>query len=319
MNGEKIAEHDLVRAVKGTKSKVTLKKCHLNRSLSAHYSDVQESQSMGEGERIDYSKVGKKIPPRSASTAKRLSMSAIIQDKMGFKSQHLNNSINYQSSEGEIVVHGGVEKVQHDDDSSLDLSSPKEQAEIVNLIPKHKGRISPITNKSQTSVRSLLSDYFQAQEEEKIVIMVNKRRFKLRYQRVDHAKDPMQEVLDSPHHYERDELVNKSLQSRSIISPLRKEGSIRHSVASSQLNMEGKRVINDYELQESIGSGSFGKVYKARHVVEKKLYVEKAHKAVKVLRNAKKNLRNENDPLSKQPQNVLLEIAICKKVVSLRH
>lgn len=252
-----------------------------NRSHSAHFSDNPGSHYNGDSDQSDDGFHRRKIGSNSASYVLNLS------NDHAFETENLRKG-QQATKRGTKRIHRKHKRENHfksdeepDNNSKSMALPPKESAILRQGGPLPERSDSPISQVSQLPMNSVLMDQAEHSSEDQIVFPVNKRRFKLVCRKVE-VPPVIEDASPSPvTAHDRDESVNRSCISeskRSVISTLRDEGSVKHSQASGQVNFEGKLTINGYELGECIGSGSFGKVYKARHLLEKKYYVVKALK-----------------------------------------
>lgn len=247
-----------------------------NRSHSLQLSDNQDSKSSKDFNDMDKSWQLKKKPSKDSRSKPRRPQEGSEKRKFFLNIQILRNS---DSSATDSPQKGdNLSKENHDseEDSHSGFFSPKDKVLLQGLLPPNGGKLSPFTEKSQVLEKSQRSGKRPPLGENQVEFVVNKRRFKLISRKVP-ATPPLDianpETKASP---DREDPVNTSqisLGNKSIMSSFRDDGSVRHSQASGQVNFEGKLVINGYELSEVIGYGSFGTVYKARHLIEKKLYV----------------------------------------------
>lgn len=103
---------------------------------------------------------------------------------------------------------------------------------------------------------------------------------------------------------------NKSMISQAEVSFYgeNNEKTIIHSNLSRTQNEEGREMINQYKVLNSIGRGSFGKVVKALNTENKKYY------AIKVLKKSKMKLKITLSLGMANNFDVLNEVNIIKKM-----
>lgn len=193
--------------------------------------------------------------------------------------QHISGAINYNQAKRSQLKGPFLSNVVSPSSRSrenLRLNrSPASPDLPEDSFPAQPTRLPSRTSQPKVSSYSKLGPRSLVPTKE-VVFKVNIRKVKLvmKKEEIIRESEENESLPDSPG--DRENIVSGSVTSqlnRTFQSSFKEEGSVKHSQASKTYNAVGNLRVNQYEFLNSIGRGTFGQVFKVRHLKDKKLYV----------------------------------------------